>query len=412
MPSHNPRAACLTALRRWREGREFADAILHESLAAASLSPLDRAFFMDAFYGVLRNLSALDFFIARLRDGTLEPPVRDLLRLGLYQIFYMRVPDHAAVNEAVELAGSARGLVNAILRRAIREHEDLSRRLDNQPIATRFSHPQELVRRWENAFGQDRARELCQWNNTPAEIFIRANGLKVTRGELLRSDPDAVPVENQRGMLKTKRIPMSWIVNGLGYVQDPSTLIACELLDAKPGEAILDACAAPGGKTSYIAQQLGGSGSITACDVSQPRLTRLEHNLQRLGVTNTKTFRQDWLAGGSEFAAETFDRVLLDAPCSNTGVIRRRIDVRWRVGKNDFEQMPRKQFAILEALVPLVKKGGAIVYSTCSLEPEENEILVRRVSDEISSLRFVESRQSLPFRDKIDGAFAAKFVRA
>lgn len=411
MPSNNPRAVCLSALRRWRESREFADDILHRALEAEPLSALNRGFFMDAFYGVLRNLSSLDFFISHLRDGPVEPPVRDLLRLGLYQIFHMRVPDHAAVNEAVDLAGQARGLVNAVLRRAIREREDLLRRLEKESIATRFSHPQELVRRWEKNFGSDSARALCEWNNKPAEIFLRANELKVTRGELLRSDPSALPLENHSGMLKTDRMPVSWLVSGLGYVQDPSTLIACDLLGVQEGDAVLDACAAPGGKTSYLAQQLHGSGSIAACDISQPRLTRLQHNLDRLGVTNTTIFRHDWLAGEAPFSAHSFDRVILDAPCSNTGVIRRRIDVRWRIGEKDFEQMPRKQFAIFKALVSFVKKGGVIVYSTCSLEPEENELLVRRVTAEIPDVRLLETQQSLPFRDEIDGAFAAKFER-
>ncbi|MGB8354202.1 MAG: 16S rRNA (cytosine(967)-C(5))-methyltransferase RsmB [Chthoniobacteraceae bacterium] len=409
MPRANPRAVCVEILDRWESEQKFADELLHEALAFAELTPLDRAFLTEAFYGIVRNLSRLDFMIAQLREAPVDQFTRQVLRLGFYQIFHMRTPHHAAVNESVNLAGKARGLVNALLRRSIREEEALQELIEKAPPSVRFSHPQFLIDRWQENFGLDAAQQLCQWDNTPAEVYVRVNGLKTNVEELLESAPDAQPSPAHALAIKVKQIPHAWIVNGLCYVQDPSTLMACDLLGPKPGENVLDACAAPGGKTTYLAQLMANEGQIAACDVSSQRLERLQENLARLGASSAKTVLADWLRGIAPFSTQSFDRILLDAPCSNTGVIRRRVDVRWRLTPEDFWRMHEKQFTILKTITPLLKKGGTLVYSTCSLEPEENEKIIDRVRKEIPSLHFVESRQTLPFRDQIDGAFAAKF---
>lgn len=409
MPHANPRAACVEALSRWEKGREFADEILHAQLAASEFGALDRALFTEIFYGVIRHQRLLDFLIARLRAEEVDPTTRQILRLGLYQIFRMRIPRHAAVNETVELAGRARPLVNAILRRSIREENALESLLEAAPLEVRFSHPEMLVARWRRHFGEENTRRLCEWNNRPAELFVRANELKVTRGELLRSAV-AEPLESHPLMLRVKQLPHSWLMHGLCYAQDPSTLAACELLAPQPGERVLDACAAPGGKTSYLAQLMRNEGQIIACDASEKRRARLQENLARLGVEIAPTRRVDWLRGETaEFAP--FDRILVDAPCSNTGVMRRRVDVRWRSSATEFPRLQAVQFALLRKVAPLLKPGGSLVYSTCSLEPEENEEVRQRVVAEMPELRFVASRQTLPFRDEMDGAFAAKFVR-
>jgi len=195
-------------------------------------------------------------------------------------------------------------------------------------------------------------------------------------------------------------------------VQDPSTLMAVELLAPKPGEAVLDACAAPGGKTSYIAELMHNEGQIAACDSSRPRLERLRENLHRLGVANAATQRVDWLTQAGPFEKESFDRILVDAPCSNTGVIRRRVDVRWRLTPADFEQMPQRQRRIMEAVIPLLKPGGTLVYSTCSLEPEEDELLAQGIARDFPQLTLAEMSRREPHRDRTDGAFAAKFIKS
>ena len=233
----------------------------------------------------------------------------------------------------------------------------------------------------------------------------------MTPGELLKTARDAEPCPAHPLSIKVRQVPFLWIVEGLCYVQDPSTLMAVDLLAPQPGDTVLDACAAPGGKTSYMAELMQNEGRITACDSSRPRLERLRENLSRLSVANTELRRIDWLTRPIPFEPESFDRILVDAPCSNTGVIRRRVDVRWRLTPADFEQMPSRQRRILDAVFPLLKPGGTLVYSTCSLEPEENEQVAEAAAREIPGIKLVEMRRRQPQCDAIDGAFAAKFVK-
>lgn len=407
----NARHACVCALLEWEKGRAYSDEILHSTLDAAPMTPLDRAFFMETFFGVLRNLSRLDFLIGHLRDEDLDTRTRAVLRLGLYQIFHMRTPPHAAVNETVSLGGRARGLINAILRRALREREMLDAELAGAQPSIQTSHPDFLIARWERQFGPAAMRELCAWNNEPAEVHVRANGLKVTVGELLRTAPQAEVSPAHPLAIKVQQLPFTWIMHGLCYVQDPSTLMACELLDPQPGETVLDACAAPGGKTTYLAELMHNHGRIVACDIYESRITRLKENLTRMGVNIAEPIQHDCMEADGTLSDGTFDRVLVDAPCSNTGVIRRRVDVRWRLTEEDFIRMPPQQLALLKRTVTLLKRGGTLVYSTCSLEPEENEQLVEQALAALPDLSFIESRRTLPFVDRIDGAFAAKFVK-
>ena len=407
----NPRQSCIRALLEWEKGKHFSDEILHTSLEKDPMPPLDRAFFMETFFGILRNLSRLDFLIARLREGSIDAHTRAVLRIGLYQIFHMRTAPHAAVNESVDLAGRARGLINAILRRALREKDDLDAALASASMAVKMSHPEFLIARWEQAFGAEATRQLCAWNNQPADVHVRANELRITTGELLRGAQDAEPSPAHPLAIKVKHLPLAWIAHGLCYVQDPSTLMPCDLLAPQPGETVLDACAAPGGKTTYLAQLMRDEGRIVACDLYESRVTRLRENLRRLGVTIAEAIQHDCMQAGPPLAPASFDRILVDAPCSNTGVLRRRVDVRWRLTDEDFIRMPAQQLALLKRTATLLKPGGMLVYSTCSLEAEENEQVVEQALAAIPSLRFLESRRTLPFVDGVDGAFAAKFTR-
>jgi len=408
-PSTNPRAVCVQALQRWESGEIFADEVLHDALATGHFTPFDRAFLTETFYGVLRHRSALDFLIGELRDAHLDAQTRQILRLGFYQLFRMRIPHHAAVNETVNLAGRARGVVNALLRRSIRESGELLARLEAAPASVRYSHPAFLIRRWVAQYGTEAAEALCRWNNQPAQVYARANGLRVTRGELLRVRP--ATEAGHPAMFRVRQVPHDWIARGLCYIQDPSTLIAAELLGAQPGETVLDACAAPGGKTGVIAEAMGNTGTLHACDVSRPRLERLRENLRRLGVTNAQCACVDWTAAGIPFEPGSMDRILLDAPCSNSGVIRRRVDVRWRLTPEDFPTMAARQRELVEAVLPLLKPGGVLVYGTCSLEAEENDQLVDAVLADHPELECTERRRSTPQDDGIDGAFAARLVK-
>ncbi len=406
------RTLCQRALMEWEKGTTFSDEILHGLLERHPLQPSDRGLLTELFYGVLRHLRQLDFLIAQLRESALDERTRNLLRAGLYQVFHLRIPAHAAVNETVSLAGPTRGLVNAVLRRALREQEHLSQTLAAQTLALRESHPDFLVDRWTAQFGADSTGALCRLNNTPSENFFRVNTLKTSLKQLLELQPDAFVHDAARGVLKLHRIPAEWLESGWGYVQDPSTLLAPDLLDPQPGERVLDACAAPGGKSTYLAQKMGGRGRIVACDLYDSRIRRLKENVARLGTISVRVHLLDFLLvpeAGSPLLEAPFDKVLLDVPCSNTGVIRRRVDVRWRLTQEDFLRMPVQQFALVRRAVPLLKAGGVLVYSTCSLEHEENAAVVEHISRELPELALEEIRTSLPFRDGVDGSFAARF---
>ena len=410
MPA-NPRQSTIHALLEWEDGKCFSDEILHNSLLKTPLSPLDRAFFMETFFGILRNLTKLDFIVAQLRNGATDPQTLALLRLGLYQIFHMRTAPHAAVNETVNLATHARGLVNAILRRALREKDALLAALDAASPAVAMSHPQFLLDRWTKTFGATATAELCAWNNQPAEVHLRANQLRISTEDLLKSSPDASPSHLHPLAIKVKHLPPDWIAKGLCYVQDPSTLLACDLLNPQPGERVLDACAAPGGKTTYLAQLMKNQGEIIACDLYESRVARLRENIARLGASIAKPLRHDCMQAGPPLTPASFDRILVDAPCSNTGVIRRRVDVRWRLTDEDFIRMPAQQLALLKRTATLLKPGGTLVYSTCSLEPEENQQVVERALAALPGFRLLKIDYRHPFLHQTDGAFAASLTR-
>jgi 16S rRNA (cytosine967-C5)-methyltransferase len=402
----------LEALERWRSGTEFADKIVAQTFARSSLGSSDRAFALELFYGVLRNLTLLDFWIARLRSEPVDPGARDALRIGLYQVLLIETAAHAAVFETVELARPrVRSLINAILRRALREKDALTNTASDQPWPIRFSTPEFLIEKWSLQFETADVLKLCQWNNRPAPVYARINELKTTVTEFLRRHPGS-PLLPGSARFVEWRHPSAALVDGDCYIQDPSTAIACELLSPAPGETVLDACAAPGGKAAYLAEMMKNDGVLVTADRDAARLDRLHENLVRLGVSNARVLRSAWADEDSARAAglqnQSFDKILVDAPCSNTGVLRRRVDLRWRLQPDDFRRMPRQQHAILRTVAPLLKPGGSLVYSTCSLEPDENDQVVEAFLREHPDFCLTNQKESLPFRDAIDGAFAAR----
>src|SRR6266566_2788148 len=351
MAQLSARRIALAALCRWRREKRFADSVISEFLANAELTQSDRAFALELFYGVLRNLTLLDFWISCLRASRVEVDLREVLRLGLYQLFFLKTAPHATVYETVELAPKRqRAVTNGVLRNAARRRDELLARGGAQPLFVRTSHPQFLIDRWERHFGAKAAEELCRWNNLPSPVYGRVNQLKIDRGKFLQQYPESRPLVRNAEFVELDGLPENALNYGHCYVQDPSTVIACQLLDPKPTEKILDSCAAPG------------------------------------------------------------DRVLVDAPCSNTGVMRRRVDVRWRLRPGDLTRMPDEQFEITRSAISLLKPGGVLVYSTCSLEPEENEQLVERLLNKFPQLRLANEKFCLPFRDHFDGAFAARLI--
>lgn len=413
MAHRTARALALAALNEWRQSRGFADAVVQRLLAASALAGSDRAFATELSYGVLRHLMLLDFLISILRPGRLDADSRDLLRLGLYQLFCLRTPGHAAVFETVALAAPRkRSFINAILRSAQRRRDELETALAAAPLATRSSHPEFLIRRWTKAFGEKRTTELCEWNNLPAPIYARVNKLKTTAAQFQADHPASEALPEAPGFFRLAGLPLEALAQGHCYIQDPSTRIACELLGAQPGETIMDACAAPGGKTGLLAQSMANRGELVSCDRDPVRIETLRENLTRLGATMARTLRHDWRSGPlpQHDGPVLFDRILVDAPCTNTGVLRRRVDLRWRLTPEDFARMQGEQEEILRAIVPHLRPGGTLVYATCSIEPEENEEVLERALQESPFMEVAETRSLLPFRDRCDGAFAARLT--
>ena len=411
-PAVNVRGLALDILLECARGEAYAHDLIERQAAHHQLEHRDAAFLQTLVFCVLRNLMLLDTWLDELCDNKrLETKVHWLLRLGVAQLLLLEMPAHAAVNETVNLADpKPRALVNAVLRRAEREKAHLLRMVPNLPPQDRFSHPDWLVERWRKQFGDEATLKLCEWNQQPADTYIRIN----------RLHPEPLDDAALAGMRKTDhpefyrvdQPPREWLMEGKCYVQDPSTALACELLDPQPGDVVLDACAAPGGKTAYLAQLMRNKGRIVACDVSARRVRRMQENLERLRVTIVETPIVDWSKSGAHaFGGLQFDRILVDVPCSNTGVMRRRVDVRWRLEPWFFKEMTEQQSLILENLVPLLKPGGTLVYSTCSLDREENEDVISSLVLSHRNIKLLDSEASLPWRDGVDGAFAAKVVK-
>jgi 16S rRNA (cytosine967-C5)-methyltransferase len=428
--SDNPRQIAARVLIERLSKGGFVEKHLDRALDRAHLYPDDRGLCQELVYGCVRWQGTLDWLIHRQTQGREQKPfVQILLRLGLYQIFWLdRIPPHAAVHATVETAKDLRyadhaGFINAVLRTALRDDSIIRKELAELKVtnpAVGYSHPEWLVQRWQERYGPEQTLKLLEWNNTPAKVFARANSLLVEPGKLLefwRSDNVSYNFVfkdwlEENLVFEFKTHPpieeMRSFKNGFFYVQDPSTLFAVDLLAPKPGERVLDLCAAPGGKTTYIAQRMKNEGKLVASDSSSDRLELLKENCDRLGVTCVEIAP---LSSLNSQISTPFDRVLVDAPCSNSGVLRRRVDLRWRVKPEEIERLRKEQLELLQRAAGFVKPGGVLVYSTCSLEPEENGGLVEEFLKSNADFTLDESSDVLPFRDGFDGAYAARLVR-
>ena len=400
----NSRRTAAFVVARWLMTKDFPANLLPEGP--------DRAFVQDLVYTVVRRLrplrKVLGALVAKWPKGELEA----LLYVGAAQVLYMdEVPDFAAVNETVEAAKacdnkSVAKVVNGVLRNLIRRRAEFEAEIAAAPLAERESFPTELVRRWTARFGEENAAKLCAWHNEPAETM------------LARKDGSFVALERGK---KVTDVP--GYAEGAFIVQDPATALAVELMDVRPGDCVLDACAAPGGKTIQLAWR---GAKVTACEVNPKRRRKLEENIERLrlevevrGELPTKDVRRE-TEDESEIeqsnnpnnrTIEQFSKVLVDAPCSNTGVLRRRPDARWNWSVEKLAALVKLQAEILDQVEPLVPPGGSLVYSTCSNEPEENQQQVEAFLVRHPDFELKDSRESLPFETGHDGAFAALLTR-
>ncbi len=380
----------------------FLDGIL-DAAELGDLSPRDRALVTELVYGVLRQRAYLDQAIrqsSRRPQVSVAPAVMNVLRIGAYQLLFLtRVPASAAVNESVRLAkaidrAAVAGFVNAVLRQVARRPAVVFPDASSNPVAhlaLRFSHPEWLVARWYARLGFERCAAVLEANNRVPMTTLRVNLRRTTVAELraaieahgLRVDAGAVAPASLRliGPMTGRSPEAGHGITGLPgyaagwfYVQDEAAQLVSLVLGARPGERVLDVCSAPGGKTTHIAELMRDDGEIVALDVDPTRLARVAENAARLGHTCIIPRRLDLVAGDAATAGGSggFDRILVDAPCSGLGLLRRHPEARWHKPAHLVARCAARQRVILDRAAPLLKAGGTLVYSTCTTEPEEN----------------------------------------
>ena len=449
----NPRQTAVSVLVRVEEEDAFAQDLLDRALENPRIIPADRRLLAELVYGSIRHRLTLDAILDRFSKTRLDRvdyPVLEILRTALYQIVFLdRIPPAAAVNEAVKLTKplhfkSAGGFVNAVLRNAVRDIEDRAsekaaapRRAvyrrpeswcnfcsevlpppDKSPadfLAQAYSHPAWLMERWLKRYGPEETAALCRADNEVPAITARVNSLKTTAPDLLAKFAQAGVWAEPGELPAAIRLPSHVRVDGLpGYteglfvVQDEGAMLVAPFLCPQPGQRVLDLCAAPGGKTTHLAELMRDQGEITALDISAERVKMVEENCRRLGLTCVRTMTADAalpeglpapLRGG-------FDAVLLDAPCSNTGVFARRPEARWRISPETIAECAARQGVLLRAALSAARPGAAVVYSTCSIEPEENEAVVRAALADTPGLGLEEERPVLPKASRGGGYMA------
>lgn len=392
---HSPRLAAYRLLTRLADGDLHIDDLLDQELSRGLMHGPDRGLLGELVFGVVRRQGTLDYYLAQLLDqplAKLQRPVLVLLRLGLYQLRYLdRVPPHAAVHESVELAKQlcprASGLVNGVLRAAIRRRDRLAlpdRNLDPVGwLAAAYAVPPWLAMQWRQQFELQEVERLAAASLEPGPLTLRTNTLRISRQALLAlltehdiaAEPCRYAPEGIR-LLERHVVPhLPGFAQGLFAVQDEASQLVAHLVGPQPGETVLDVCAAPGGKATHLAQLMEDRGRLVASDLNQRKIQRIEQNAGRLGISCLQALVADARKPGY-LQGQRFDRILLDAPCSGLGVIRRNPETKWRLQPADFERFSRRQKAMLQQVAPLLRPGGVLVYATCSTAVAEDEAVI------------------------------------
>ena len=442
----NPRqAACETLLRIRKEGG-FADRLIDIELSNGVLSGPDRGLYAELVFGVLRRQGTLDHILQQLLEKPmveLDPLALVILRIGLYQLTCLdRIPESAAVNESVNLAKlitpGTSGLINAVLRNYLRRRDTISfPDMATNPaaaIAARHSQPEWLVEQWIAQLGVAEAQKLAESSSQQPPLTLRVNTLRSDRDHLLEEfETQGIEATSCRfspdGITLTGRHTVSALPGfeaGLLAVQDEASQLAGRLLGAEPGERVWDACCAPGGKTCHIAQLMGDRGELIATDISRSKLTLVQDSLRRLGIVSVSTAVAD-LHQPDTFPDGVFDRILLDAPCSGLGVIRRNPEAKWRLFSGDITRLAAVQKTLLKNAATKLKPEGTLLYSTCSTSEAENELVVEDfllhnpgfVLEDLNDLfpawsdliAFYGMFRVWPHRHGMDGFFAARIRR-
>jgi 16S rRNA (cytosine967-C5)-methyltransferase len=429
------RRAAFDILRRVEAEGAYAS-VLISRLPESNLLREDRALAQEIALGVLRRRRLLDYFIerySRRAPSRLDLSVLIALRMGLYQLRYLtRIPPSAAVNESVNLVkmarvASAAGMVNAVLRNAARHMDEIPAAEISDPLeklSIELSHPRWMLERWMKSFGDQETRALALSNNEPPPTAFRVN---TSTGETLARlqaagltwrpsslAPGAFIIESGTASSLAQAAEQ-----GIIYIQDEASQLVSLLLDPKSGERLLDLCAAPGSKSSHIATLAEGESWIVACDIHPHRLATLGVTCRKLGIDSIDRVALDATAALPFESTIQFDRVLIDAPCSGTGTLRRNPEIKWRLAADDIKRLADVQLRLLERATDALRRGGRLVYSTCSIEREENEEVIRQFIESGAPYRVLHPNaradlvtaegfvRTFPHRDGADGFFAA-----
>lgn len=422
------RTFAFDALRKIETDRAFSSILLPQF--EEKLIPKDRALCHQITLGVLRNKFYLDRVIEEFANGKkIEPVIRIILEIGLYQLLFLdKIPAYSAINESVNLAVrakkiSAKGFVNAILRRATREKIELKFKDEPEKVSVETSHPKWLLEKWIKNFGREKAFAIAKSNNEIPKICFRPTNKFSGDASFFENYKKSETVENCFIAEKFDENLSKLAESGEIYFQDEASQLVGQTVRLENGQSFFDVCAAPGSKTTQISAKCKvQSGKFVAGDLRFSRVEFLKENCEKQGVDFLNFVQYD-AEKSLPFAESSFDVVLIDAPCSGTGTIRHNPEIRYFLEKNDFESLSLKQLQILENASKLVKRGGKLIYSTCSLEPEENEKTIEKflknssdfekVSPNVPAKFIIETgfARTFPFRDEMDGFFISELVR-
>lgn len=443
--SNNPRQLALKVLVDINKKDAYSNIELNK--IGKGLDPRDENLIRELVYGVIENRLYLDHVItkaSKIRLKKLHPHILDIVRMGLYQIIFMdRIPDSAAVNESVKLAkkyghrGSV-GYVNGILRAIIRD-KDRFTHIDKEDmvsyISIKYSHPEWMVKRWIGEFGLDFTESLCKANNERPLLNIRVNSLKISRQDL------KARLEEKGMTLKEGQYARDCLIiqeaqnitglqefkEGLFTIQNESSMLVGQIMDPREGSTLLDVCSAPGGKATHMAQIMGNKGLVISRDIYQHKLSLIRENSKRLGIDTLKVENHDALERDEELVGKV-DYLLIDAPCSGLGLIRRKPEIKWQRREEDIAALSRLQYDIISNVKDYIRLGGNLVYSTCTIEKDENINLIKRFLEENPNFKLVSLENSLDHKDKLanlkdgylelyphihgtDGFFIAKMIK-
>lgn len=388
----NVRSLALKAILKVESGQKVSD-VVDKLISNNRLNDADRRLFTELVYGISRWRGQLDWIINKHVKYKPDNLTLNILRLGIYQLIHLdKIPAYAAINESVELTKSRKKskFVNAVLRTVQRKGLKNIRfpKLEEKPVehlSVKYSFPKWLIKQWINQYGLDWTIAFCQASNQIAPISIRTNTLKTTRTELIKLlESEDIELEKSRyvpeGIILLDNIPLAELdaYSHLFQVQDESAMLVSHILEPKPGELVFDVCAAPGGKTIHIAQLMENSGQILAFDILESKLKLINQNCTRLGISIVKTSIAD---AAEETFPSTADRVLIDVPCSGFGTLRRHPDIRWNKSQETIIELSELQLEIINNVSKALKPDGVLVYSTCTIEPEENEKVIEKFLD-------------------------------